>query len=346
MTPDTPVAEHAPSAPKKPRRFGVRAIAAGLCLVLATLLLPLGMVGFWGQRTLTNTEQFVATVGPLGSDPAIVNSIAETVSDALTQNVDLEAEVKKYLPPAAAPLAGPIAGAIPTFVEQATVKLLSTEQFQELWTKAVGSLQEAVIKVLEGNNDGPVTESNGQIVLDLGVVIEAVKQRLVDQGLTAIADAPIPPAADREIVLLNADQVQQAQLIYKLTVPAAQFLIVFVALLFVGAIVLARRRWRMVGIVGVGVLIGAGLLRAFLAIAPDQLTNTFVGTPFETSIAIFFDTLTTFLLSSVNLTVLIGLVLVIVGWVFSEQKYAVALRTKVGATKSASDSPQTPVSGG
>jgi hypothetical protein len=333
------MSENATSAPvevapkNKPRRFGVRTIAAGLCLVLATLLLPLGMVGFWGQRTLTDTQRFVETVGPLGSDPMIIQSIAESVTLALTSNVDLEAEVKNALPPAAAPLAGPIAASIPTFIDQATVKLLSTDQFQQLWTRAVGSLQEAIIVVLEGDNTGAVKESNGQIVLDLSVVIEQVKERLVANGLSAIENVPVPPAADTQIVLLNNSQVDQARAVYRITVPAAQLLIVFVALLFVAAILLARRRPRMIAIVGIGVLIGAGLMRALLAIAPEALTNTFIGTPWEASIAVFFNTLTVYLVNTSSLIVLLGLILLIVGWVFSGHKYAVALREKVGADK-------------
>jgi len=291
------------------------------------------MVGFWGQRTLTDTQQFVNTVGPLGSDPLIVASIAESVTLALTKNVDLEAEVKKALPPAAAPLAGPIAAAIPTFVDEATVKLLSTEQFQQLWTRAVGTLQEATIKVLEGDNSGPVQESNGQIVLDLSVVIQEVKTRLVANGLTAIENVPIPPAADTQLVLLDSTQVDQARAIYRITVPAAQLLIVVVALLFTAAILISRRRARMTAIVGIGVLIGAGLIRALLAFAPSALTNSFTGTPWEASIAVFFNTLTIYLLNSANAIVLIGLILLIVGWVFSGQKYAVALREKAGANK-------------
>jgi uncharacterized membrane protein len=321
------------SPEKKSRRFGVRAIAAGLCLILATLLLPLGMAGFWGQRTLTDTERFVETVGPLGSDPLIVQSIAESVALALTKNADLETEVKKVLPPAVAPLAGPIASAIPKFVEEATVKLLSTEQFQQLWNRAVGTLQQATIKVLEGDNSGPVQESNGQIVLDLSVVIEEVKTKLVADGLTAIENVPIPAAADTQLVLLDNTQVEQARTIYSLTVPAAQFLIVVVALLFVAAIMFSRRRARMIAIVGVGVLVGAGLIRALLAFAPSALTNSFVGTPWEASIAVFFNTLTVYLLTSANVIVLIGLILLVIGWVFSGQKYAVALREKVGANK-------------
>lgn len=343
MSTDAPTdVRSAPVAPKK-RRFGVRTIAAGLCLALAIVLLPLGLLSFWGQKTLTDTEQFVATVQPLASDPQIIDAIASTVAAALTKNVDLEAEVQKVLPPAAESLAGPISGAIPTFVKQVTIKVLSTEQFQQIWTKTVGTLQSAMIKALSGETDGPVSAQNGQIVLDTGAVIDEVKKRLADKGLTSIAERPTPPAADREIVLLDSDQVAQAQTIYQLTVPIATWLIALVALLFVGAIALAHRRARMVAYVGVGILIGAGVLRLGLAIAPDFISNSFIGTPFQIASVVFFNTLTSYLKDGTALILIVGILLAVGGWVFSDQKYAIALRNKVdGMRNPTPPAPPTP----
>ena len=329
MSTDTPVEIGSAPPAKKKRRYGVRTIAAGLCLAIATVLLPFSMLSYWGQKTLTDTEQFVATVQPLASEPEIIDAIATTVTTALTKDLNLEAQVENLLPPAAAPLAGPISAAIPTFVNQLTVKLLSTEQFQQIWTKAVGTLQSAIVKALSGDTDGPVTASNGQIVLDTGAVIDEVKKMLAERGLTSIADRPTPPAADREIVLLNSEQVAQAQTIYKLTVPIATWLIAVVALFFIAAIGLAHRRSRMVAYVGIGVLIGAGVLRTALAVAPEFISNTFMGTPFQAASVVFFNTLTTYLKNGTALILIIGILLVVGGWIFSDQRYAVALREKV-----------------
>ena len=88
-------------------------------------------MAFWGQRTLTDTERFVETVAPLATDQAIINAVADTVTTALTNNVNLEAEVKGFLPPIAAPLAGPISSAIPTFVKQVTLRILNCPKFEE-----------------------------------------------------------------------------------------------------------------------------------------------------------------------------------------------------------------------
>lgn len=331
--PPPPAAPPEGFAPAPRRRFGFRTIAAGLCLVLATILLPLGGLAYWGQKTLTDTQRFVETVQPLASDPAIINAIADTVANALTANVDLEAEIQGFLPPVAAPLAGPISSAIPTFVKQVTVKILSTEQFQQIWTRATGNLQTAIITALEGGSSGAVSTSNGQIVLDTGEVIDRVKQVLSQKGLSAIADRPTPPAADREIVLLNSEQLAQAQTIYSLTKPAATYLIVVVLLLFLAAIALAHRRARMVAYVGVGILLGAGIIRLGLIIAPDALSNSFAGTPFAAASVVFFNTLTSYLLTGSALFLIVGIVMVVGGWMFTDQKWAVQLRDKAAPNK-------------
>lgn len=327
------------SAPEPQRRLGVRSIAAGLCLVLATILLPIGGLAFWGQKTLTDTERFMQTVQPLASDPVVIEAIADTVTKALTANVNLESEVQGFLPPIAAPLAGPISSAIPSFVKQLTIKVLSSEQFQQIWTKAIGSLQTAMIKALEGDSSGPVSTTNGQVVLDTGEVIDQVKKVLGEKGLTAISDRPTPPAADRQVVLLNSDQLAQAQTIYSLTKPIATWLIVFVLLLFLGAIGIAHRRARMVAYVGVGILIGAGIIRFGLAVAPDFLSNSFEGTPFAAASVVFFNTLTSYLLNGSAIFILVGILLVVGGWAFSDQKLAVQLRDRVSPTK---DTPAAP----
>ena len=330
------------SAPKPPRRrLGVRSIAAGLCLVLATILLPLGGLAFWGQKTLTDTERFMQTVQPLASDPVVIEAIADTVTNALTTNVNLESEVQGFLPPIAAPLAGPISSAIPSFVKQLTIKVLSSEQFQQIWTKAIGSLQTAMIKALEGDSSGPVSTANGQVVLDTGDVIDQVKKVLADKGLTAISDRPTPPAADRQVVLLNSDQLAQAQTIYSLTKPIATWLIVFVLLFFLAAIGLAHRRARMVAYVGIGILIGAGAIRIGLTVAPDFLSNSFEGTPFAAASVVFFNTLTSYLLNGSAIFLIIGILLVVGGWAFSDQKWAVQLRERLSPPPEASDNPPT-----
>ena len=84
----------------------------------------------------------------------------------------------------------------------------------------------------------------------------------------------------------------------------------------------------MVAYVGVGILLGAGILRVGLAVAPDFISNSFIGTPFQAASIVFFNTLTSCLLTGTALFLIVGIVMVVSGWLFSGQKHAVALRAK------------------
>jgi len=65
----TDTAPHAPASPDPaPRRTSLRSVAALVCLVLAAVLTVPAVVGFRGQRTLIDTQRYVATVGPLAAE--------------------------------------------------------------------------------------------------------------------------------------------------------------------------------------------------------------------------------------------------------------------------------------
>ena len=63
-----------------------------------------------------------------------------------------------------------------------------------------------------------------QVVLDVDEVIDQVKERLVARGLTIVENVPIPET-DRQIVLMEAPQLQQLRTIYAFGNPLAQWLL-------------------------------------------------------------------------------------------------------------------------
>ncbi len=316
------------TAPKQGhwKKAGIRGVAAGICLVLAAVLMPLGVVAFWGQRTLTDTSRFVQTFEPLSTDPVVREAIATTVADSITAAVDVPDIVKEWLPPQAAPLAGPMASVVDKFVYEATSKFLASEQFHKLWITINTKLQQAVIAALSGNSSGAVSIQGNEIVLDLGQVTQKVQEALVAKGLTALADKPIPDAANQQIVLLNSSQLGQAQTIYKLTKPAATWLIFMVFLLFAVAIAVAKRRARMAVWVGLLMIVICGLFRLVISLGDGPAADSFAGTPFAGAGAIFYGTLTHYLRQAFDMMILVGIVIAIVGWLCSKNAAAVQLR--------------------
>ena len=119
---------------EEPRRLPRwRRILVAFLVVLGCVLAPISIIAVWTHNTLLNTDQYVDTVGPLVEDPAIQDAIANRVTQALVANVDIDKEVKDALPERAAFAAPFVAQGIERFVNEATLKLVQTDQFQSLW---------------------------------------------------------------------------------------------------------------------------------------------------------------------------------------------------------------------
>jgi hypothetical protein len=331
---------------KPKRRFDGRGLTAWIIVIIAALLFPIALTAYWGQRTLTDTERYVATVAPLAQDPTVQQAVGTKVTDVIVTQLNAQVRISDLLVdyPKLQPIAGPLASGINSFVGTEVDKVLASDRFDQLWVAVNTKLQQGLVAALEGDPTGPVTIQGDQVVLDTGDLIEAVRQRLVDRGLTLAANLPVPPIADRQIVLLTSPQLETARTAYKLGQPVAQWLIYVVLLLFVVAILVSRRRARMTIAVGVAIVIGAIVVRLAMAVGQNQLELTLAGTPFEVAQTAFFTILTAYLLNAVRAAFALGLVLALVGWFLSGTDSALAARRFFGGLVSgagakASDTP-------
>ncbi|MEI6620955.1 MAG: hypothetical protein WCP28_03500 [Actinomycetes bacterium] len=312
-----------------------RSVVSAICMVLAFILLPISIVGFWGQKTLTNTEQFVNTVGPLAAAPEIQQAVATEVSQAVVKQIDVKKYVNDIFGPVLGPkldaAAAPLEAALETAIDKAALKVMQSPKFEQLWVEAARRLQTAVIKVLEGNNDGPVKESNGKIVLDVAVVVDDVKAELVNRGLTFVKNLPAVPAADSEIVLFDAGQVDQIKMIYALSVPIAHWLIFIAVLLLIAAVALSRRRPRMVIIGGLALVVAGGIIAFGLSFGNTAVASSMQGTVFAAAAAVFYTQLTFALTNAATWSIALGIIAILVGFVIGPWKPAVALRRSVSS---------------
>lgn len=339
-----------PDAP--PRHSGkARSIAAVIAFILAFGLLPIGMLTYWGHRTVTDAERYLETVQPLAYDTEVQDSLSIFITEKIEAQVDPEALVEQIFAgliekqPALKALVPVVSGAIDSLIAQVVDRLVRSEQFAELWTLANTAAQKGLMAILEGNDSGPVQLEGDQVVLDISSLIDAVKAGLVDRGLTAAENISIPDS-DRQIVLLEAPQLAQVRTIYSFTSPIAVALIWVAALLFVVAILLARRRPRMVAWTGGAVAIAGGGLVVGLGIAQGIFVNTLEGTPFESASQVFYDTLLQFLYNGAVVFVVVGAILFLVGLYLCNARWARELRASVNnvVAKIAASVPTGPIS--
>ena len=330
----------APSTDRRPSRG--RGITAVILFIIASLLLPIGVLTFWGQQTVTDTDRYVETVAPISADPAIQDAVATVVSTQVTSALNLDAALSGYLPANGQVLVGPLTAALDTLIDRAVRAVLASPRFNQAWLRINEAAQKSLMALLEGNQNGPLqVNTSGQIVLDTTSLYEAVRAELVSSG-TAFADklpATIPAAADKQVVLLQSDQFARAQTAYALTKPLATWLLFVAIALFAIAIALSRRRPRMVLATGIAVLVSAALLKVGLAAGGELVHLVFSSTPFAGAESVFFETLTRFLANAISWLMVIGVALAVGGWLFGSSRPALALRGWASkATGSVTDS--------
>ena len=331
---ETP-ATSTPAQPKPAqRRIGVRSIAAVIALILGLGLLPLGTVTYWGHRTVTDTERYLETMQPLAYDEDVQDSLSVFITDKIEEQIDPEALVNQLFAglieeyPSLKALVPIISGAVDSLIAQVVDRLVRSDQFKQLWDLANTAAQKSLMAILEGRDDGPVSLQGDEVVLDIGVLIDQVKQGLVDQGFSAAANINVPQA-DRQIVLLEAPQLAQIRTIYSFTSPVAAGLVYIAVLLLVLAVVLARRRPRMTAWAGGGAAVGGGLLVVGLGIGESLFVNTLEGTPFEKASQTFYDQLLKFLYNGSYSLIVLGIIVMAVGLYLCGARWAVELRATV-----------------
>lgn len=320
--------------PPAARASGGRGLAAVLCLVLAALLTTPSAVGYWSQRTISDTGRYVDTVGPLVDSPEVQAAVATKVTTAIEDQVDVEAILNQAFAgvitqrPRLESLVGPLAGAINGLIETQVRAFLAADAFAEFWVTANTRLQQALIQILEGNETGAVSLQGDQVVLDVSEVIDQVRQRLVDRGLTMIENVPVP-SADRQIVLFDAPRLERARTTYALVDPIAHWLIAVCAALYLAAVVLSRRRPRMTVAIGVALAANALLVAAAVSVGRQAFINTLSGTEFGPASTAIYDTLLTFLMRGQRVLLWLGLILVVAGWYMGRNAFGSAVRRTV-----------------
>ncbi len=303
---------------------------AVVLLVVAALLTPPALVGFWGQRTIVDAERYLSTVEPLAQSTVIQEAVAAQVTEAIVSGVDLDAFIQDNLiaelPPRAQVVGPAITGAVTSFVQTTVERFMASEAFNQLWIQVNTQVQKDLVKALRGDESGAVTIRDGVVYLDLGVVIDAVKNALIERGLTIFERLPASITTGREIVLLSSSQLNTAQTIWTFTEPIARWMLPVVFLLYLGAIALAPKRRRMLMVVGLVVVAAMVVLAAALTAGRAVYVNATADTSFSAALQVFFDTMIRYLWGSTGALAVLGGVLAVLAWLGGPSAPAGAVR--------------------
>ncbi|WP_171169665.1 hypothetical protein [Streptomyces sp. I05A-00742] len=243
----------------------LRYAATSVLLIFAFVLSPLAVVATWVNSQVSDTDRYVQTVAPLAKEPAVQNAVTDRLTTRVVDNVDVkgitdalgDALAKADTPPAVVDkshlLAGPLKNALTTAVHDAVDKVITSDQVAQLWDQANRRAHAAVVKTLTGEGNSAVEAKGDAVVLDIGTVVDQVKQKLVDEGYGKAADIP---DVDKTITLFRTDKLDDAQDAMRLLNLVGVWLPVTVVVLAALAVwtAPAHRVTLMTAAIGVGVM--------------------------------------------------------------------------------------------
>jgi hypothetical protein len=313
-----------------------RKLLVALCIVLAAVLAPLSVVAIWAHDQISDTDRYVQTVAPLADDPAVQNAVIDRISNEITSRLDVravtqeavDALAQRGLPPRAtaslSALLPALSNGIDGFVHTQVGKLVRSDQFAAAWEQANREAHTQMVALVTGKQDGAVQVKGKSVQLNLAVLIDAVKARLVDAGFTL---AERIPEVNAHFTLFQSADLVKVQNGFRLLSAASTSLPIIALILLGVAVALSRRHRRtlMVGALAIAVsmlLLGAALnfFRVIYldAIPSDQL-------PPDAAAAIY-DRLVWFIRLNLRAVLVLFLAVAFVAWVSGPEPAPAAVR--------------------
>ncbi len=319
------------------RHRRVRRLGAAILLLVTLLLAPLAVVAAWVHDTVSDTDRYVATVAPLASDPAVQKVVTDRLTDRVVRQVDVEAvtaALTKVLADSGAPprvvagseaLTGPLTSAVRTVVRRNVERVVTSDLFEQVWEGSNRRAHAAVLGMLTGERHGALRATDDAVELDIGSVVDEVRQRLVDQGFEKAAAIP---DSDRTVTLFRSEELAKAQDTMRLLDILGTWLPVLTVALAALAVWTAPRHRSMLLITA----IGTGLMMVVLLIALAAVRRVYLDTvpavtlPPDAAAAIF-DTFVRFLRDSTRTLLVVAVITALAAYLYGPGRAAVGLRS-------------------
>jgi len=260
-----------------------RTVVSAICIVVASILIPVSIITAWARVQLVEEDAFVATLAPLVDDPAVQAMIIDESMEAITAQIDFEEVTASVfdgiaelgLPPRAEDalrlLQAPAANGLESLVTTTVTRVVESDAFSDVWATATRAAHRALTLAATSDGGGLVVRTDEGVGIQLGAVVERVKDNLIDRGLGA---AQLIPTVDRVIILGEGNNLAMIRTGYTLAATLGFWLPVITLALFGLGILIARRRSTAVLGTGIGFVIGGGALAATLSIGSTAVGIT------------------------------------------------------------------------
>ncbi|MET9671839.1 hypothetical protein ABZY68_01920 [Streptomyces sp. NPDC006482] len=336
--------EASAEAPRPPRHR-LRSFCAALLIVIGCILTPLGIIASWTSDIVGDTDRYVQTVTPLAADPAVQDAVATRVTGAVMEHIDLNSllegvapEQRPLLEKALGKLGNSLEGAVSSFVHDRAQDVVASPAFQTIWTDANRAIHTSLDRALTGSDDGAVQINTDTVTIDLAPVIDRVKERLVDAGLTVAGNIP---EVHTDFTVLRADDIGKVKTGFSLLQVMGVWLPVISVLLVAGGVLLAAHRRRSLIAGTLGIAVAALFLGVALTVFRTVYLNALPSGVSPAAAGAVYDTLVRYLRTSVRVFVTLGVLIALAAWLSGPSRPATLVRglwdSGISATRATAD---------
>jgi hypothetical protein len=293
-------------------------------VILGCVVAPISVMGVWLHNTLLNTNQYVATVGPLAQDPAVQNAVATRVTNELTQGLNLRGRLESALPPNASFAVPFITAGADQFVHQLTVKIVQSPKFAALWKALNRRAHGQIIALLRGHG-GAVKLVRGSVILDLGPIVQTVSNALNRIGISGLSKKL--KVANRQLVLVSSNTLKKTQTATRLLDDLAIVLPLLTAGLFVAAIALSATRRRTILHSAIGLALAMALLLIIFNLLRTLYLDALPASTNQAAATAAYNQLLSFLRTSVRALFAFALIVALAAWLAGPGRLATGIRS-------------------
>ena len=318
--------------PRVPR---TRKITAWVLVVLVSLLIPISVISVWAIRTVTNTDQYVATLAPMARNPVIVEHLAQKATDELFSTHIVQDKVTAALPAKAKPIVTPIVAQVHNYVYGLALKVFSSPSFGQLWDSLNRHTHDAVIDVLTGKQSPRVQnlEKGGGIVVNVTPALDNLISEANSKGVTLFNPLrPILTTGDKlGVTVVSRSQVSKFTGLFNVIVTLKWVIPVVALVLGILGIVIAVDHRKTLLRMAVGVALVTMFLLAGLSLGRITFVNQ-AGHSFNRQVAgTVWDTMLRFLVTDLRWMLLATVLVALGSWLAGPARYAVLTRSAVAS---------------
>lgn len=180
-----------------------RRIIVWCAVGLAIVLLIASSLTVWVKQQALDTDNWVDVSAQLLQDDDVRAALSTRMVDVLFDQPAIEQRADDLLPPSLDGLVAPAIGLLRQSAITATDDFLATPAAQRLWEEANRRAHQRLVALLEGDDSGLLTATNGDVVLDLAPLVQRIGDRLGLQ--VALREGA------GQITLMRSDQLKAAQ---------------------------------------------------------------------------------------------------------------------------------------